>query len=154
MLKEIIVGLVVAAIMGLGGYILIVKENQVVIEQLQKSFTELKELEMKTTDSLYATRLFVASAHPERDMNLLVSYKKLEELSNEELQQLAAGIRMSTESSPTSPIVTATHTGPKTTASLTPTHILAAYSDIRDKYNLTEEDISAFKEAVVTVASY
>jgi len=116
MLKEAFVAVISAVISGIvltfAGYLLIIKENQVIIQSLKEqvadlkkdalrtfeieidNFREIKEKMEKTDTSLNATKLFIASVHPDnKNISMLSSLKKLNNLSIPELEQLAEGIK-------------------------------------------------------------
>ncbi|PUB83979.1 MAG: hypothetical protein DBP02_10110 [gamma proteobacterium symbiont of Ctena orbiculata] len=92
MYKEITVAVIAGIIVSIASYLLIIKENQMSITALQNEVKQLREMEMKTQTSLNATKLFIASAHPDKDISKLASIKKLQKLNKNELEVLAEGI--------------------------------------------------------------
>lgn len=89
MYREITVAVIAGIIVSIASYLLIVKENQMSIAALNNEVKQLRELEIKTQSSLNATKLFTASAHPEKDISTLSSVKKLQKLDQTELEVLA-----------------------------------------------------------------
>jgi len=89
MVKEIVISVVSAGIALGGNYVLIAKENQVNISNIQRDISEIKTVGKETSDSLVATKLFVAQAHPNRDTSSLSSIEKLQKLDDEEVKILA-----------------------------------------------------------------
>ena len=90
--KGVSSAVIAAGIIGIAGYLLIVKENQTKIEALTKSIDGLKESADETQKSLNTTRLFVAQAHPNRKLSQADSLKKLQALNMNEMVLLAEGL--------------------------------------------------------------
>lgn len=91
--KAIIIAVVSGLIVAAAGYLLIVKENQMSIRAVEKEISQLREMGIKTQDSLNATKLFVAQAHPDRDASTLASIMKLKKLDINEITGLASSLR-------------------------------------------------------------
>jgi hypothetical protein len=112
--KQVLVTLITAAVLGFFGYIFVVKENQIKIEQLEKSIAKESESVAKsitditnkldvhyngikssigesrsTIDSL---KLFVVAAHPNRDHISLTASAKLQSLNSNQFNVLATGL--------------------------------------------------------------
>lgn len=92
MIKEITVAVVSAAVIAITGYILVIKENQLKIEFLTEKIAELKEISTNTQGSLNATKLFIASAHPKRDISSLASLEKLKDATPSEYTILGTAL--------------------------------------------------------------
>lgn len=92
MVKEIIIAVVGASAVALAGYLLGVKENQVNIANIKKDLVEIKEIGEKNGNSLIATKLFIAQAHPNRDASKLASLNKLQKFDSSEVEVLAGAL--------------------------------------------------------------
>jgi len=90
--KGISTAVIGAGVVGVIGYLLIVKENQIRIETLIKSVDSLSLSADETQKSLSVTRLFVAQAHPNRTLSQAPSLMKLQALDAQEIEQLAKGL--------------------------------------------------------------
>lgn len=90
MVREFLISAIGGSIVALAGYLLIVKENQVKIDYLSQQVKELQEFESGTRNALAATKLFVVSAHPERDFSALTSLKKIQDTKYKEIEVMAA----------------------------------------------------------------
>ncbi len=93
MLKEIVSGVVGAAIIGIPLYMLKIQKMELQIENLKDEASEIKISEVKTKDSLSATKLFIVSRHPDGDISMLSSAKKINDLDTKQLEVLATGVR-------------------------------------------------------------
>lgn len=129
MIISIVSGLVVAA----GGYLLVVKENQVRIEGMQSTLEKLQESSENMRNSLNVTKLFVAQAHPDRNFSR-VSLLKLQNLSKDEIATLAAGLE------------DVKIAGPDKEVRQAPAEI----RELMKKHNLTGEDILAYHEVAAS----
>ncbi|MDR4513158.1 hypothetical protein [Nitrosomonas sp.] len=92
MVKEIIASIVAAGIVAFAGYLFIVKENQLMIRNLSDDLTNIKNEIEKSNSALRATNLFIAQAHPDRDVSMLASMKKLQEFNKQEIKILAESL--------------------------------------------------------------
>lgn len=106
--------LLTALIIAILGYVFVVKENKIRIDNLEtlvKGQSESVENGLKKLDSsldthveklnsslerhrtsVYSLKLFVVAAHPERDYTSLVSFRKLQSLKPAEFEVLANGL--------------------------------------------------------------
>lgn len=148
MIKEILVSLISAAIIASAGYLFIIKENQINITNLTREINELKklketpikinfltteikelrELEEKIQSSLNSTKLFIAAAHPSRDLTILVSIAKLQKMKPKEVELIASNID-------------------KWDMDATNTKINNAPNELKlllDKYKINKEDLTVF----------
>mgnify|MGYP005989476253 CR=1 FL=1 len=112
--KQVLVAVITAAVLGFFGYIFVVKENQIKIEQLEKNLAKESESMAKsitditkkldahyngikssigesrsTIDSL---KLFVVAAHPNRNHLSLTASAKLQSLNSNQFNVLATGL--------------------------------------------------------------
>ncbi len=152
-MNEIVKGLLIvvggAIIVAVPGYLFVVKENQVRIESLQKSVDEIKlaqnpllpvpgtlkeirENTEKLQDSLNATKLFVAQAHPDRDTSSLAAIMKLQGFKPSDFTTLAKGLRNVTIVQSTGQVIDAA----------------PEFMKLMRKYGITAKDISKYRMAV------
>ncbi len=92
MIKEIVIAVVGGGVVALGSYLLGVKENQNNIGHIKQELVEIKEIGKRNQDSLVATKLFIAQAHPDRDTSRLASIIKLQKFNKEEVEVLAQSL--------------------------------------------------------------
>ncbi|HAS6444387.1 TPA: hypothetical protein GRR81_25410 [Vibrio parahaemolyticus] len=97
--KNVLSTIIGAAIVGVFGYVLVVKENQLKIDTLQKTVeeqsTKLTEFADRQDVAINSIRLFVVSNHPDKDHSTLLSrtsFKKLQNLSPQEYPILVKGL--------------------------------------------------------------
>ena len=90
--KGVLIGVISSAILGGFGYIFVVKENQTKIASIEKSLETMSDDMSKSGESMIALKLFVVSAHPNKDYIPLASAKKLGALEPAEIQLLASGL--------------------------------------------------------------
>lgn len=97
MTRQIIVGVVIALVSGflvaVPGYLFVVKKNQVDIVNLQREVDRLKDSGREYDKSLVATKLFIAQAHPDRDISNFASLQKLQDLNAAEIRVLAGELQ-------------------------------------------------------------
>jgi hypothetical protein len=90
--KGILIGLITTAIIAGFGYVCLVRENQLRIQIMQRDMDRLSSQVESGNNSLNAIKLFVVSAHPDRNMLPVSSAKKLQRLEPKEIATLAAHI--------------------------------------------------------------
>ncbi|ODW25959.1 hypothetical protein [Vibrio parahaemolyticus] len=97
--KNVLSTIIGAAIVGVFGYVLVVKENQLKIDTLQKTIEEqsarLTGFADRQDVAINSIRLFVVSNHPDKDHSTLLSrasFKKLQNLSPQEYPILVKGL--------------------------------------------------------------
>lgn len=129
MVKEIIVAVVGGSVVALAGYLLGVKENQVNITHIKQELQDIKEIGKNNQDSLVATKLFVAQAHPNRDASTLASIVKLQKLNKNEVEILARSLS-DVKIGP----------GPNNELVKIPVNL----KDLAEKYNLNGNDFASF----------
>lgn len=92
MLRELVIAVVGGSVVALSAYLLGVKENQINIDHLKRELADIKAIGEKNSDSLVATKLFIAQAHPDRDISKIASVKKLQQLDRAEIVKLAEAL--------------------------------------------------------------
>jgi hypothetical protein len=125
----LLIAIIGGGIVALAGYLLIVKENQMEIASLKSTISDLKMIATDTQKSLNATRLFIAQAHPDRDLAQRGSVEKLRGLSTKEIEELADSL----------PQVQLTNT--KEVES-----VPVSIQNLMEKYNWTEGDVGTYYE--------
>ncbi len=88
--RGILIGLITTAIIAGFGYVWLVRENQLRIQIMQRDMDRLSFQVESGNNSLYAIKLFVVSAHPDRNMLPVSSANKLQRLEPKEMATLAA----------------------------------------------------------------
>jgi len=88
--KGVIVAIVIAVIFGVFRYIWLIKEIQINIQALKRDTESLSSNLGCMNESLNALKLFVVSAHPDRNYVSIKSAGKLKKLTAGELGTLAA----------------------------------------------------------------
>jgi len=92
MIKEITIVVITSSILAVAAYVLVVKENKINIIHIKKELKEMKDIAKKNEDSLVATKLFIAQAHPDRDASNLASLIKLQKFNRAEIVALAQSL--------------------------------------------------------------
>lgn len=87
--KGVLVGVATAVILSGVGYLLLAKENKVRIDMLLNEVQSVSRRVDRGNESLTALKLFVVSAHPDRDHMTLSSAQKVQQLTGQELGMLA-----------------------------------------------------------------
>lgn len=126
--KGVSTAIIGAGVVGIVGYLLIVKENQIKIDALTKTVDELRMSEGETQKSLNSTRLFVAQAHPDRILGQTSSLKKLQALDSQEIELLAEGL----------PEL-------KVSGSNEVLRVPLSLKSLVTKYNFSDQDLAAFR---------
>jgi len=90
--KGVLIGLIIAAISAVLGYFCLVRENQIRIQTIQRDIENLSSRVERGNESLNALKLFVVSAHPDRNYIPLTSAGKLQDLTAGEINTLAGQI--------------------------------------------------------------
>ena len=90
--KGVLIGLVTIAIPALLGYVWLIRENQIRIQTIQRDIESLSSRVERGNESLNALKLFVVSAHPDRNYISITSAGKLQDLTAGEINTLAAEI--------------------------------------------------------------
>lgn len=74
-----------AGILGLFGYVILIEKMSVKIESIESKLSDISSDLKYSGNSLNGIKLFIASAHPDRDIIPLASATKLKSLSNQEI---------------------------------------------------------------------
>jgi len=90
--KSVLIALVTAVILGVFSYTWLIKENQLRAQILQRDLESLSSRVERVNESLNALKLFVASAHPDRNFISITSAEKLQKLTAIELGTLSLQI--------------------------------------------------------------
>ncbi|WP_061036301.1 MULTISPECIES: hypothetical protein [Vibrio] len=113
-IKNVLSTVIGAAIVAGFGYVLVVKENQIKIEELQNAINQqsinLAAFSDRQDVAINSIRLFVVSNHPNKDHSTLlsqVSLRKLQGLSPEEYPILVRGLNNIVEPGDNPPQMTA-----------------------------------------------
>lgn len=131
MFKEITIAVVSAGIVAMGGYIIDVKVNKVIISNLKDELKEIKGIVGKNQESLVATKLFIARAHPNHNPSQLLSFTKLQSFNSNDVKVLAKSLASD-------------HT-PENNYFSTPSNN-TDLSELIKKYQLNEQDIANYSE--------
>jgi hypothetical protein len=130
--KGVLIGVISSAVVAGLGYILIVKENQIKIDNIEKILTKYDSQMEKSGETISALKLFVVSAHPDKNYMPIASAKKLEAMDTGAIEVIAASMSKA-ENKET------WFASFYTASSLQP---------IKDEYELTNEDLGNFYDAV------
>ncbi|KKL83822.1 hypothetical protein LCGC14_1970930, partial [marine sediment metagenome] len=88
--KGVIIGAVTVGLPLFFGYIFVVKENQLKIAGIEKELTRYNNQMGRTGGAISALKLFVVTAHPDKDYISLASARKLQTLKPSEIMVLAS----------------------------------------------------------------
>lgn len=83
-IATVIGSLITAGIVAVFAYVFVIKENQMRIANVEKAILEIKHSSKNTTTSVQDLKLFVAQAHPDADLRLIQSVRKLRGLDPNE----------------------------------------------------------------------
>ena len=84
----IAIGLIPAVILGIFGYFIIVKTNEVKIEKLTSEIQTMNAQIKEAGDVMNATRIFITKAHPNKHLARIFELDFLGKLSNQQVSRM------------------------------------------------------------------
>lgn len=131
--KGIFVGVISTILVSGVGYIFIVKENQMKIDNIEKILSNYDGEMEASGKSINALKLFVVSAHPDKDYIPIASASKLQRMSAKEVSVLAAAMQVDAD-----------------VPALVGDKMLKSNSarTIIKEYDLTKEDLEVYYKAI------
>lgn len=88
-LKGVLIGVIPTAIIAFLGYIWVIKENQLSIDLLKEEVRSISANQDERSKSVNSIKLFIASAHPNKDLSPLLTSTRISELSSKEVADIS-----------------------------------------------------------------
>jgi hypothetical protein len=130
--KGVLIGIIISAIVAGFGYVILVKENQIKIDNIEKLLGKYDDQMEKSGKTLNALTLFVVSAHPDKNFMPIASARKLEAMDSDAIEVIATSMSKVDNKD----------------AWFASFQAALPLKTIKDAYKLTNEDLENFYNAV------